>query len=208
MLSASLLRRVPAVAAAAVKPLGPSSLASVSLSPLSAATTWNVLDSPLALQQNHQVRWVTKKRQHRMVKRQLKEENAAKGIFPPKPHMYIPKDAPVINGVSKQERDAESRRQDEVASLELKAKMELVQGNLLRFGFNDNELVMSDRVRKLFDLNNGNQEEVVKAQKQKGMELFQLREGDTGSSSVQGALYRRSWSEVSFDSSHFLVGIY
>lgn len=53
----------------------------------------------------------------------------------------------------------------------------------LRFDFTD--LVMSDRVRKLFDLTNGSQMEVVKAQKQRGMELFQLREGDTGSSAVQ-----------------------
>lgn len=43
---------------------------------------------------------------------------------------------------------------------------------------------MSDRVRKLFDLSNGNQKEVVTAQKQRGMELFQIREGDTGSSAV------------------------
>lgn len=44
---------------------------------------------------------------------------------------------------------------------------------------------MSDRVRQLFDLHNGSQREVVQAQKQQGMELFQLRQGDTGSSAVQ-----------------------
>ena len=44
---------------------------------------------------------------------------------------------------------------------------------------------MSDRVRKLFDLKNGSQSEVIQAQKQQGMELFQLREGDTGSTAVQ-----------------------
>eukprot|EP00970_Alexandrium_tamarense_P006527 scaffold1112_cov195-Alexandrium_tamarense.AAC.14 len=48
-----------------------------------------------------------------------------------------------------------------------------------------NGLVMSDRVRKLLDLTNGNQREVVSSQKRRGMELFQLREGDTGSSAVQ-----------------------
>lgn len=45
---------------------------------------------------------------------------------------------------------------------------------------------MSDRVRKLLDLTNGSKREVVKAQKKQGMQLFQLREGDTGSSAVQG----------------------
>ena len=46
-------------------------------------------------------------------------------------------------------------------------------------------LQMSDRVRKVFDLTNGNQREEVQAQKQWGMQVFQLREGDTGSSAVQ-----------------------
>ncbi len=44
---------------------------------------------------------------------------------------------------------------------------------------------MSDRVKRLLDLRNGNQKEVVASQKKRGMELFQLREGDTGSSAVQ-----------------------
>jgi hypothetical protein len=137
-------------------------------------------------QQQQQVRWVTKKRQHRQAKHKHKEELANKGIFPAKPHMYIPKDTPVINAVSRDERDAESKRQDEIAAKELKAKLDIVKEPLLRFGFNGENLVMSDRVRKLFDLHNGNQNEVVKAQKQRGMELFQLREADTGSSAVQG----------------------
>ena len=44
---------------------------------------------------------------------------------------------------------------------------------------------MSDRTKKLFDLHIDNQMEVVKAQIQQAMEIFQLREGDTGSSAVQ-----------------------
>lgn len=91
-----------------------------------------------------------------------------------------------MNAISREERDAESKRQDELAAKELQAKMEIVKAPLLRFGFNGESLKMSDRVRKLLDLHNGNQCEVVKAQKQRGMELFQLREGDTGSSAVQG----------------------
>ena len=44
---------------------------------------------------------------------------------------------------------------------------------------------MTDRVRQLLSLKNGSQSEVVANQKRRGMELFQLREGDTGSSAVQ-----------------------
>ena len=126
------------------------------------------------------------KRQHRQEKHKRKQELAAKGIFPPKPHNYIPKDTPVINAISREERDAESKRSDEIAAQELKARMETVKAPLLRFGFSEEDLVMSDRVKKLFDLQNGNQKEVIQAQKQRGMELFQIREGDTGSSAVQG----------------------
>ena len=128
---------------------------------------------------------VTKKRKHRQEKRKRKEELAAKGIFPPKPHNYISKDFQVINAISREERDAESKRSDEIAAKELKYKMEVVKAPLMRFGFNEADLVMSERVKKLFDLQNGSQKEVIKAQKQRGMELFQVREGDTGSSAVQ-----------------------
>lgn len=44
---------------------------------------------------------------------------------------------------------------------------------------------MSPKVRKLFDLTNGNQREVVKAQKAQGMALFMDRPGNTGDSSAQ-----------------------
>jgi hypothetical protein len=133
-----------------------------------------------------QVRTVTKKRVHRQEKRKHKEILARKGIFPPKPYKYIPKDSPVVNAVSRAERDAESKRQDEVAAAELNAKLAIVKEPALRFSFVGEGLVMSSKVRQLLDLHNGNQKEVIKAQKQKGMELFQLREGDTGSSAVQG----------------------
>jgi small subunit ribosomal protein S15 len=142
---------------------------------------------PIGNHHYQQVRTVTKKRVHRQKKRKLKEELAARGIFPPKPPNFIPKDTPVINAVSKEERLADSRRQDELAAQELKERMQQQKENnplVLRFGFTD-DLVMSDRVRKLLDLHNGNQMEVVKAQKQQAMEIFQEREGDTGSSAVQ-----------------------
>ena len=129
---------------------------------------------------------VTKKRVHRQQKRARKEELAKQGIFPPNPPNYIPKDTPVLNAVSKQERIADSKRQDERAAQELQAKMEEVKTlpNTLRFGMTD-DLEMSDRVAKLLDLHNGNQQEVVRAQRHQAMRLFERREGDTGSSAVQ-----------------------
>jgi small subunit ribosomal protein S15 len=57
------------------------------------------------------------------------------------------------------------------------------QTESVRFGFEG--VLMPDRVRQLFELSNGSQSEVVKSQKHKGMELFQLREGDIVSSGVQ-----------------------
>lgn len=139
--------------------------------------------------QNLQIRTVTKKRVHRQEKRKRKEILAAQGKSPSKPHNYIAKNTPVLNAVSKEQRLADSRRQDERAAEELKKRMQIQQDttpDLLRFGFTDsNDLVISDRVKKLLNLHNGNQKEVVKAQKQQAMEIFQLREGDTGSSAVQ-----------------------
>jgi small subunit ribosomal protein S15 len=190
MLSSFMARRSPATVAA-VKTLVVPSLVAFPMD--AAASTTTIINN------QQQVRWVTKKRQHRQVKRTRKEELASKGIFPPKPHNFIPKDSAVLNAVSRGERDAESKRQDELAANELQAKMEIVKAPLLRFGFDPAELLMSDRVQKLFDLHNGNQKEVVRAQKQRGMELFQTREGDTGSSAVQGKLDLR-WRLGALDS--------
>lgn len=138
---------------------------------------------------HQQIRTVTKKRIHRQEKRKRKEELAAQGIYPPKPQNYIPLDTPVLNSVSKEERLADSRRQDERAAQELQDRMQVQKDNKpepLRFGFTDSsDLVMSDRVKKLLNLHNGSQSEVVKAQKHQAMEIFQVREGDTGSSAVQ-----------------------
>ncbi len=89
-----------------------------------------------------------------------------RGSSPPNPPNYIARDTPVINALSKEERDADSRRQDELAAGELQARMQAQKERpvLLRFGFSD-DLVMSDRTKNLFDMHIGNQEEVIKAQK-------------------------------------------
>jgi hypothetical protein len=90
-----------------------------------------------------------------------------------------------VNTQSREDRDAEAKRADQLAAMELK---ERTTGQTAAHHMEG--LEMSERVRKLFDLTNGNQSEVVKAQKQRGMELFQLRDGDTGSSAVQGTCSR------------------
>ena len=103
----------------------------------------------------------------------------------PKPPKYIPRDLPVVNAQSNEEKQAIIRAHDIKVTEELRAKLKAAQETkLLRA--NMTGMTMSDRVRKLFDLHNGSQMEVIKAQKQLGMEVFQMRPGDTGSSSVQG----------------------
>eukprot|EP00545_Synedropsis_sp_CCMP1620_P003428 CAMPEP_0119012986 /NCGR_PEP_ID=MMETSP1176-20130426/7733_1 /TAXON_ID=265551 /ORGANISM="Synedropsis recta cf, Strain CCMP1620" /LENGTH=267 /DNA_ID=CAMNT_0006966029 /DNA_START=25 /DNA_END=828 /DNA_ORIENTATION=+ len=147
--------------------------------------------------QSIQIRSITKRKKRLLVKKAGKAALAEKGIFPPKPPKYMDKQSPVVNALSREDRNAEAKRADQVASLELKERMAVAAANKSNKETDDNDepsiilryhmegLQMSDRVRKLFDLTNGNQSEVVKAQKQRGMELFQRREGDTGSSAVQ-----------------------
>jgi len=115
-----------------------------------------------------------------------RERRVARGLpAKPRPPKYIPKDLPVINAMTRQERDDESKRFDAAAAEEMKANIvaQSEKEENLRFHFDG--LVMSDRVRRVFDLKNGSQREIVALQKRRGMELFQLREGDTGSSAVQ-----------------------
>ena len=134
-----------------------------------------------------QRRSITKTKKQRLQKQAMKARREALGITIPKPPNYIPRDTPLINAVSREERYAEAVQFDKEASAHIKAKLQSQQQQPqkpLRFQLSP-ELEMSDKVRQLLDLTNGCQKEVVKAQKAKGMELFQLREGDTGSSAVQ-----------------------
>ncbi len=106
-----------------------------------------------------------------------REKRVARGLpAKPLPPKYIPKDRPVINAISREERDAESRKFDEAASEELKAKISKQADNEestnLRHQFDG--LQMSERVRRLFDLKNGSQKEVVNSQKRRGMEVRSL----------------------------------
>jgi small subunit ribosomal protein S15 len=126
---------------------------------------------------------MTKTKKRRIIKNRKKAADALRGVFPPKPVGYIDKNTPVINSIPREERLAISQAEEEAAAKELNDKLAVEKEPLRRFHFDG--LQMSDRVRKLFNLSNGNQKEVVAAQKQRGMQLFQIREGDTGSSAVQ-----------------------
>lgn len=136
----------------------------------------------------------TKQRIKRMARKKRRQKMLAMGIPIPKPPKYIAVDTPVINAIAPEVKKAEIAAHDALVAQEMSVKLQEVQKKeILRYGMEG--LTMSDKVRKLFDLHNGNQKEVIKAQKMRGMEVFQLRDGDTGSSSVQGmcvldAIYR------------------
>jgi len=152
----------------------------------------NLLSSPILLQHNYQHQQTrsfaypkTKRKLRLEAKRKKKEGLAAKGIFPNKPDKYIPVDTPVVNAYSQEGRREQNKEANQRTTYKLKKRMIEVQSQEPILRHHMEGLKVSDRVRKLFDLTNASQSEVVQAQKQRGMELFQVREGDTGSSSVQ-----------------------
>jgi len=135
-------------------------------------------------QARHKSMTKTKRRQReKMLER---DKRIALGLpAKPLPPKYIPKDHIVVNAMTRQERDDESKRFDAAAAEEMKTKIATQSNTEENIRFQFDGLVMSDRVRRVFDLKNGSQREVVTSQKRRGMELFQMREGDTGSSAVQ-----------------------
>lgn len=94
--------------------------------------------------------------------------------FPPPP--------PILNAIPREIRRAEIDQKDQQFAEQLKMKISQ-QPSVLRFDMTS--MPMSDRLKKLLELTNGSQREVIKAQKERGIQLFQKREGDTGSSAVQ-----------------------
>ena len=139
--------------------------------------------------QQERSKW-TKAKKKRQARYERRQRMAEKGIPLPRPSYYIPVDTPVVNAVEREEQEREIARHDKAVSEEMQQKMQALKelrderGSMLRFHMSDG-VKMSDRVKKLFDLRNGNQKEVVQVQKQQGMELFQRRPGDTGSTPVQ-----------------------
>ena len=135
---------------------------------------------------------MTKTKKKRIAKRITVRRILDSGrTLPPKRHppTYIAKDTPVINSVSRDEQISKAVEFDQTSAALLKLRMEQVQATpSARFHFDEDPSLMesaSAKVRQLLQLSNGSQSEVVKAQKKKGMTLFQLRDGDTGSSAVQ-----------------------
>lgn len=149
---------------------------------------------PLIPQHSHQhqqfrFRW-TKAKKKRFERYHRNQELKAKGKLPPKPPYFFPKDTPVVTAKSPEDRREEARIADEKAAEDLKRRQAAVQEMtqsqpVLRHHISAARLRVSDRVKQLLDLRNGNQKQVVQAQKQQAMQLFQLRPADTGSSAVQ-----------------------
>lgn len=189
-------RPILSAPAAKAPSLWPISIAAIS--PVS-SVEWFRQPQP---QQQQRFRW-TKAKKKRTARFQRRQELALAGTALPKPPYYFPRDTPVANApvLSRTERAEIIRQHDATVSAELHERVVAAQSRpLLRHHMTTTattttdatalfdaqpQLVMSDRVRRLFDLQNGNQREVIAAQKQRGMELFQLRPGDTGSSAVQ-----------------------
>ena len=135
--------------------------------------------------QQERFNW-TKAKKKRYARFERRKQMAAKGIALPNPPYYTPiEETPVVNAVNRLAQQQALAEKDAEVAAELQERLakQKEQPPFLRYHMTG--LTMSDRVRRLFDLANGNQREVVQAQKQQGMELFQLREGDTGSTPVQ-----------------------
>jgi len=112
----------------------------------------------------------------------IRKKNALRRKGEPRNVREFPPPPPVINALPKEVRIKQNEAMDLEFASELRKRIDR-QNESVRFDFEG--LVMSDRVKRLFQLTNGSQKEVVRAQKMRGMELFKLRDGDTGSSAVQ-----------------------
>lgn len=134
---------------------------------------------------DQQVRFrMTKAKRKRLIRHKRRAVWADKGKELQKPPGYEDRLTEVTNVIPRTVTQELIRVMDEKDRVELEERRNAVMVQTpLRHHMTG--LTMSDRVRKLFDMNNGNQKEVVQYQKQTGMQLFEMREGDTGSSAVQ-----------------------
>ena len=144
----------------------PTATTTTTLLPLLNNNTYN-------LHQQQQVRCkITKTKRHQAEKMLEREKRVARGLpAKPKPPKYIPKDTPVINAQTREARDEESKQFDTWAAEEMKQKISKQSETEENLRFNFDGLVMSDRVKRLFELKNGSQSEVVASQKRRGMEV-------------------------------------
>jgi len=98
------------------------------------------------------------------------------------PSIFLPKDTPVFNFPNPSIRINATSYDDLILKNNQRKKE---HDTVLRYNFTSLLSEMSDRVKRLFHLNNGSQAENFKAQKSREMKYFQQRSGDTGSSAVQ-----------------------
>ena len=135
----------------------------------------------------------SKQRKKREARYRRRQAMLRAGIPIPKPDKYIDPKTPVVNAPDKAEAEREKKQFDETSARELSEKLQKAQGDTtggevrpqLRYHMNSNTLQISDRVMKLLKLTNGSQREVVRAQRQLGMDVFKKHQYDTGSSIVQ-----------------------
>jgi hypothetical protein len=144
---------------------------------------------PSPLLQQQQLRFkMTKAKKKRNIRFRKRRAWAAKGKEVPKPPKYIPVETPVENHVPRALMEEQIRQADERDRMELEQRRAILMQQLpLRHHMTG--LSMNERVLKLFDMKNGNQMEVVAYQKRSGMSLFEMREGDTGSTAVQSKIH-------------------
>jgi small subunit ribosomal protein S15 len=162
--------------------LGPASIGNTHhLFPATAVAAMTL--SPMAPPIQQRFAW-TKAKKKRYARYERRTRLAEKGIPLPKPPYYF-EPVPVVNAIDRETQKATVEKDDAAVTAELQARIAAQKEKPPVLRYHMTGLKMSDRVRRLFDLNNGNQKEVIAAQKQQGMELFQMREGDTGSTSVQ-----------------------
>lgn len=160
-----------------IKAPKPALLATAACSPSYIRATGAINVHPMFSFLNHQVRNFGAPRRYKGKGRKRKGQKRA-----PRQERALPPPPPILNAVPREVRRAEVDRKDQEFAEHLKLRV-AQQPSVLRFDMTS--VPMSDRVKKLFELTNGSQREVVKAQKERGIQLFQKREGDTGSSAVQ-----------------------
>lgn len=170
------------------------SLQSLKISSLSQCSTVllkNAAPSSSALMMTMTVRTkVTKTKKHRILKKAQQDNNPNyKKPLPPK---FIPVDEPIIIAPSASRRSLaqQTPEKDKLTTLLPQRSAELSEATPpLRYQFTSLKSEMeenhSPKLLKLLQLSNASSSEMHSVQKQKAMELFQIRPGDSGSSPVQ-----------------------
>jgi len=138
----------------------------------------DVLPSPLLMQ----TRTITKAKRKRLAKQANRPE------IPKRPDNYVDVRTPIIESYLLDRPNINERMEaSSRLSKYLPQRREEEKGKPapLLHDMTSLEDEMSPKLKQLFQLSNGSAYERAKAQKEHAMKLFQLRDGDTGSSAVQ-----------------------